>query len=172
MVSSSFFWWKSWLHFWELDSPFRALHFIPRWFSRKLLDLLYILGAQHPYVISCCLNNSSSVATLVSQTIVLALSMMRYRFLYRQGYWEGTRIIRLMSRDGTMAFAMFFGLYGCSFFLYDPQNAPVLSLLMLVYHELHEPFAPDEYTYVFSVYISQTCMIAQCTDIAIISGGR
>ncbi|KAE9411415.1 hypothetical protein BT96DRAFT_1011235 [Gymnopus androsaceus JB14] len=84
-----------------------------------------------------------SIATLVSQTILLALSMARYRFLYKQGYWGGTRILHLMSRDGTLAFAIFF----------------MLSLLMLIYHVLHEPFAPDEYTWSIGLISTTECRL-------------
>jgi len=84
-----------------------------------------------------------SCSTLVSQTIVLVLSLTRYRQIYQEGHWRGTRILRLMFRDGTLAFALFF----------------LLSFLMVVYHALHEPFAPDEYIWTISIISVTECRI-------------
>ncbi|KAJ4483350.1 hypothetical protein J3R30DRAFT_3447789 [Lentinula aciculospora] len=84
-----------------------------------------------------------SISTLVSQTIVLVLSIARYRYMYKKGHWEGTRIIKLMLRDGTLAFLVFF----------------MLSLLMAVYHILQQPFAPSEYVWSISIISVTECRL-------------
>ncbi|KAJ4002112.1 hypothetical protein F5050DRAFT_1719826 [Lentinula boryana] len=84
-----------------------------------------------------------SISTLVSQIVVVLLSVARYRYMYRRGHWEGTRIIKLMFRDGTLAFLVFF----------------LLSLLMAVYHILQEPFAPSEYVWSISVISVTECRL-------------
>ncbi|KAJ3988534.1 hypothetical protein F5890DRAFT_1491248 [Lentinula detonsa] len=84
-----------------------------------------------------------SISTLVSQIVVVLLSVARYRYMYRRGHWEGTRIIKLMFRDGTLAFLVFF----------------LLSLLMAVYHILQEPFAPSEYVWSISIISVTECRL-------------
>ncbi|KAJ4498055.1 hypothetical protein C8R41DRAFT_819157 [Lentinula lateritia] len=84
-----------------------------------------------------------SISTLVSQTVLVVMSVARYRYMYKRGHWEGMRIIKLMLRDGTLAFVVFF----------------LLSLLMALYHILQEPFAPSEYVWSISIISVTECRL-------------
>ncbi|KAF9070609.1 hypothetical protein BDP27DRAFT_1401939 [Rhodocollybia butyracea] len=84
-----------------------------------------------------------SCSTVVSQTVVILLSVARYRVMYKEGHCEGARILRLMIRDGTLAFTLFF----------------LLALLMVIYHATHEPFAPDEYIWSITVIAVTECRV-------------
>ncbi|KAJ3977589.1 hypothetical protein EV361DRAFT_877884 [Lentinula raphanica] len=84
-----------------------------------------------------------SISTMISQLVIVVLSVARYRYMYTHGHWEGTRIIRLMFRDGTLAFFVFF----------------LLSLLMAVYHILQQPFAPTEFVWSISIISVTECRL-------------
>ncbi|KIK67370.1 hypothetical protein GYMLUDRAFT_37477 [Collybiopsis luxurians FD-317 M1] len=84
-----------------------------------------------------------SIATIISQTVVLVLSVSRYRYMFKNGRWEGTRIVRLIMRDGTLAFAFFF----------------VFLLLAALYNILFIKFAACEFAWTISAVSITECRL-------------
>jgi hypothetical protein len=85
-----------------------------------------------------------SISTVISQIVVLVLSVIRYKNLYQEGHWEGARkLITTLLRDGTLAFCFFV----------------VISLLMAIYHATNLPFAPDEYAWSISIIAVTECRL-------------